>query len=166
MTSYLWFALLVLLGLAVLFMLIQGLAIRLDNFFYSTEVILGKNVCIGPDWLALTPESNLQIRHADQFINVDLPDGADCDTGGSWDIRLPDGSLAHPEVQLVDDTGATLRLDEPSVSYGGGISRGFTSSGLSRDRTYAVVRVRSDRPFTSPEVRWHDFGPTGESAAR
>lgn len=120
---------------------------------------LATNLAVGPEWVTLTLSSNLQTRRQKQEIAIHFPLGSSGITrwNGRCVGRLPDGTMANLEVQLLDDRGVshTLRpvagdqLDRPLI---------FEWPRISRDSgTYVSVRVRSNRAFTSPRLEWWGF---------
>ena len=75
-------------------------------------------------------------------------------------LRFPDGSLGMPEVQLVDQQGNVFPLhflmvhhrDRTGSNVMGGA--GFGSPDLPTDRSYAKVRVRSDKAMKCSKIIW------------
>jgi hypothetical protein len=70
-------------------------------------------------------------------------------------VRLPDGTLVQPEVQLLDTAGKTYAL-----KYYGFFGRQlimFTLPDQLTGRDYSTVRIRSDKPIRSKEIIWRCF---------
>src|SRR5258705_194650 len=74
----------------------------------------------------------------------------------AWGVRLPDGSISTPEVQLVDEYGNTFNLDQPSMFSPTShfTQRGFSLRDLPQDRVYRAVRIRSDKPIQYSRIMW------------
>lgn len=75
--------------------------------------------------------------------------------------RLPDGTLATPEVQLVDAQGNTYALGVESMD---GKGMGFASfdpnshlENLLKDRVYTAVRIRCNRPLECEKITWRSY---------
>ena len=70
----------------------------------------------------------------------------------SWGGRLVDGTIAMPEVEVVNEYGSIYNLNSPT--FIGNTERAFSKSGPPTDRVYVEVRMRSDHPNTSQRVIW------------
>ena len=71
-------------------------------------------------------------------------------------IRLPDGSIVTPEVQIVDQNGKIFNLTSWTLfsTTSGVWRRGFYLPALPQGRKYRTVRIRSERPITISKITW------------
>ena len=70
-------------------------------------------------------------------------------------IRLPDGSLTIPEIQLIDSDGNAHKL-EYSGFRGDELIR-FALPEQSTIKEYRGIRIRSDKPINCKEIIWSCF---------
>ncbi len=71
---------------------------------------------------------------------------------------MADGSLAQPEVELVDEFGKVYNLSQESMGEDG-IAFGLFDpashlENLPRDRTFPTVRIRSALPIECSMIQW------------
>lgn len=79
----------------------------------------------------------------------------------TWGLRLPDGTVVRPEVQLVDQYGGVYQLTVGELGQTG-ISFNFRDPVsheeiLPTDRTYQAVRIRSSTPIKFSGVVWRCY---------
>jgi len=151
-------------------------------FLLSTNDIerqISGPVTIGPGWTDIRPTKPLKVSRHTQSINIYVSDAheenmpASDPSGKSWAMRFPDGSVARPEVEVLDQYGNLFRLDSASflvkegtvsdLGGGMGFSTGFNvaiDSNFPPDRVYPLVRIRSDKPIRVSKVTW--FCHTGK----
>src|SRR6185369_6212076 len=103
------------------------------------------------EWMEFTPETPLKPERDVQAVMLYLakPYEADLEMKG---VRIPDGSLVKPEVQLVDTAGKTY-----SLNYYGLFGRQlviFTLRDQLMGREYRTVRIRSDKPIHCKQIFW------------
>ena len=123
---------------------------------------IAKNIKVSHDWIEIVTEPPLTAWHRDQSINLRIPD-IDFHAGVTNGVRLKDGTVLNPEIELVDEGGTiqTLRL-------GGTVSKYYIDavfipeSGtdtFAAGRKFAKIRIRSDIPFECKSVYWRDYDP-------
>ena len=103
------------------------------------------------EWMEIAPETPLKPERDVQAVMLYLakPYEADLEMKG---VRIPDGSLVKPEVQLVDTAGKTY-----SLNYYGLFGRQlviFTLRDQLMGREYRTVRIRSDKPIHCKQIFW------------
>lgn len=139
-------------------------------FLSSVTLLLSLTICGGrerfldrtikedttltPGWAELTLETPLKPERDVQAVMLHLeePYEADLELNG---VRMPDGSLVKPEVQLVDTAGNTY-----SLKYYGLFGRKliiFTLRDQLIGREYRTVRVRSDKPIRCKKIFWRCY---------
>lgn len=112
---------------------------------------LAGSLTLTSDWTQLKPSPAL--RPSRQFQMVVLRFSAPIEPDlKTWGLRLADGTIAIPEVQLIDEYGNSYDLKSPT--FIGNTERAFSRLGLPTDRAYTEVRIRSDRPINCEEVIW------------
>ena len=106
------------------------------------------------EWMEITLEKPLKPEREVQAVMLHLakPYEADLEMNG---VRLPDGSLVKPEVQLVDTAGNIY-----SLKYYGLFGRQlviFTLRDQLMGREYRTVRIRSDKPIHCRQIFWRCY---------
>lgn len=116
------------------------------------------NFTVTPEWQEIVPEIPLTVNRDRQTVYLVI-DGFNREIGDpEWNIKLPDGAIAKPEVQVVDDAGNIYELTGRSWA---GSSAGFSIgkpmgivSDLPLFRTYPKIRIRSNVGFTCSKIIW------------
>lgn len=116
------------------------------------------NFTVTPEWQEIVPQAPLTVSRSRQTVYL-MIDGFDREIGNpGWDIKMPDGSVTKPEIQIVDDSGNVYDLSARSWA---GSSAGFSLakpmgavSDLPLDRTYPKIRIRSNAGFTCSKIIW------------
>lgn len=70
---------------------------------YLDEEISGP-IIVSPEWLAISPKRPLRADRQVQYVMVNFSQSGQPEVN-SLGLRLPDGTLIIPEVELVDDSG-------------------------------------------------------------
>ena len=107
------------------------------------------------EWLEIKPSRPLKPSKESQYVVLDVASPYELEDR-SWGVRLPDGSIVIPEVQLIDEHGNTFNLDQPAMFSPTShfTQRGFSMRDLPKDRVYRAVRIRSDKPIQYSRVIW------------
>ena len=113
-----------------------------------------ENTTLTPEWTDITLDKPLKPERDVQAVMLYLaePHEADLEVDG---VRMPDGSLVKPEVQLVDTAGNTY-----SLKYYGLFGRKlviFTLRDQLMGREYRTVRIRSDKPIHTKKIFWRCY---------
>ena len=109
-------------------------------------------ITLSSEWIEITPDKPLKPEREYQQIVLSLsePFLGDFEAKG---VRLLDGSIITPQVQLVDQNGDTFDL-----KYGGfrGRMNIYYSNfdQLPKDREYRTVRIRSEKPINCKRILW------------
>jgi hypothetical protein len=105
------------------------------------------------DWLEIKANPRLKASKESQYLVLDVATPFELEDR-AWGVRMLDGSIVTPEVQLIDEYGNTFNLDEPSMFSPTShfTQRGFSMRALPRDRVYRAVRIRSDKPIQYSRV--------------
>lgn len=69
-------------------------------------------------------------------------------------LRLRDGSLVEPKVQLIDRSGKVYDLASPALDEKRNSLRKLRPP---RDRAYPTVRIRSDKPIHVSRIYWRSY---------
>jgi hypothetical protein len=124
----------------------------------SEELVSGP-VIVSAQWTEFVPQRPLQPRKQTQEIvlDVDPSEGLIEDNLHSDRMQLANGTVLHPQIQLVDSHGNVFdaevsRYPVPS-RYENGLSGSV--SNLPKDREFTKVRVRSDFPVRLSRIVWH-----------
>jgi hypothetical protein len=107
-----------------------------------------------PEWMQIALETPLKPKRDVQAIILYLEDPyvADLEMDG---VRMPDGTLVKPEVQLVDLAGNALTLKYYGL-FGQKLII-FTLRDQLMGREYRMVRVRSEKPIRLKEIFWRCY---------
>lgn len=133
--------------------LITSLTLCGDQRRFIDRTIKG-DTTLTPEWIEITLDKPLKPERDVQVIMLYLEEPYVGDFEAKA-VRLPDGTLVQPEVQLIDTAGRTY-----SLKFWGFFGRKlilFTLSGELMGREYSSVRVRSDKSFRSKEIIWRCF---------
>lgn len=107
-----------------------------------------------PEWTEIALETPLKPARDVQVIMLYLEEPFVGDFEAKA-VRLPDGALVEPEVQLLDKAGNTYAL-----KYYGFFGRKlimFTLPDQLTGRDYGTVRVRSNKTIRCKEIIWRCF---------
>jgi len=133
------------------------------------DEVIATDLAVTQEWQEIRPKSPMTSAHQQQMImlkveGAKLPDAVNGPAANTtkvdWDsLKLSEGKLATPELELIDKQGVTHRLHG---SQEGGSGRGYSvdspddAMNMSR-RTFVVLRIRSNIPFTAKEIKWYTF---------
>lgn len=117
-------------------------------------------VTIGPDWLEITPQEPLKPEREVNAVNLIFATEYKPDYQANG-LRLSDGALVVPEVQLIDQAGKTYVLGIESMGAKG---MGFASfnpashlENLPKDKIYPTVRIRCSKPIECSKIVWRSY---------
>ena len=146
--------LLVLVGVLAIALVNLSMTGQIYRFFnpYLDREIAGPTT-ISSEWLEIVPEQRLRTERRIQYLVLDVADSFE-PVYESWSLRLKDGSLVQPKVQLIDQSGKVYDLTSPALDEKG---IGFGNSDLPRDRAYPTVRIRSDKPIHLSRIYWRSY---------
>lgn len=121
---------------------------------------IAENVLVTNEWTDINVAPGLEARHRSQSLNLRIT-GFDLGANNSLsEIKLPDGTVARPEIELYDEDGNRLTFRHI------GFSRKYFDAvvfkpveSMAKDRTYSRIRIRSNVPFTCQEIYWIDYDP-------
>lgn len=113
-----------------------------------------RDATLTSEWTEITPEKPLKTERQQQEIVLYLaePFSGDFEAKG---VRLADGSIVHPEVQLVDTSGRTYDLKY--YGFRGHELIRFTLKDQLKGKEFRTVRIRSEKPIHCKEIIWSYF---------
>jgi hypothetical protein len=122
-------------------------------------VLLTEEVKFEREWTSFQLKAPVKGRYSSQSVLIHPPLDSqpvlsDTGTATKVGLRLTNGTVAHPEMRLIDKTNVWRDLDGPWLS--GGDHPVISFSVHPRGKTYQSLEFRSDQPFTSPRVEWLD----------
>jgi hypothetical protein len=138
-------------GIAIVNLSVTGQIYRLFNPYLDRE-IAGPTI-ISSEWLEIVPDQPLRTERQIQYLVLDVADPFE-PVYESWSLRLKDGSLVQPKVQLIDESGKVYDLTSPALDEKG---IGFRNSDLPQDRAYRTVLIRSDKPIHLSRIYWRCY---------
>ena len=131
-------------------------------YFFATkqsdrDVTTGLNV--STDWVEVTPQPPLKATKQEQYLIILVEGGHGSPETTGNQLPLPDGTVANPEVLIVDERGTEYRL-HPSLILSSGV--GYTGhygerSSLPQDTSYTKVRIRCDKAFRASRIIWENL---------
>jgi hypothetical protein len=133
-------------------LLYYGMVSYLLKSMYS-ELIIATEVPVTTEWRDLSPGAPLALSKERNGIDLVVEESLMPSGFGDKTIQLSDGTVIHPEVQLVDKTGHVTNVDlftHPSAKH---TIHGNVGSG-NKGVSYTRVRVRCDRPLHARRVIW------------
>ena len=140
------------LGIAgLLFICYLGLIAYIN---WPNDRILAKNIGVTTEWIELAIEPPVKAENRSQSINLRITD-----------LKLPDGKLLSPEIELYDDLGGKV-----DFFHSGSVTKNYVdevfragyknqSINLPADRRYTKMRIRSSIPFSCDQIYWSDYDP-------
>jgi hypothetical protein len=120
--------------------------------YYMTQLI-NTPVHITKEWSEFVPPQPLRCDLNDQEILVEVATPHETETKG-WGVVLRDGSVANPEVRMLDTAGTQYNLDERSFW---GPAMCFRGRALPNHRDFAKVLIRSDAPVDVSKITWNCY---------
>ena len=109
---------------------------------------------LSPEWVEITPDEPLSFPKRSQGVTLDVAEPLARDDLNWERVRLADGTLIRPELQLVERDGSVTDVEllrGHSNNVGGYVGR------LPGGRVYTKVRVRCDRPLRVSKIIWHSW---------
>jgi hypothetical protein len=107
---------------------------------------------VDSSWSEITPDEPLKPKGDAQEVGLYLEEPYKHELLGPDGVRMPDGSIVLPQVQIVDSDGNILELSfsgargEQCIIYRIPKGQGKTS--------YQALRVRADREITLKSIYW------------
>jgi hypothetical protein len=154
----------VIIGLLVLG--VFGLAVYRYYDIRTIDRTLATNLSVSSEWIELSFDPPLRVLRRQQDLNIRIP-GLDQvqDRGSPPQIKLPDGRVIKPELEIYDEFGNRFEYN----------FNGFRHSpatiifvlkydperykSLPQDRSYPRLRIRSDVPFVCERLNWRNSDP-------
>lgn len=111
----------------------------------GVDRVIAEDIVITSQWSEIKLRRPLSASQRSQFISLDL--------------KQADSAVNIPQIQLIDEAGYAYDLRAGKVtSSGNSVVIPFDlskASSLTKDRTYSVVRVRSDARVECNKIVWH-----------
>ena len=130
------------------------MSVDLYHFFnpYLNRDVSGP-ITLSSEWTEIVPKEPLRAERQinDLVLVVAEPFEPDYE---HWALRLGDGSIVKPEVQLVDEKGNTYNLTSPAIGLKE-MELGILD--LPKDRVYRTIRIRANKPLKLSKIYWHCY---------
>jgi hypothetical protein len=138
---------------ALLLFLAVGLSVSL--FTMEREQLVSGPLVLSSQWVEIKPDRPLQpLKQAQELVLV-VDSSQVLSKNNSVDqVLLTDGSVVNPEIQFLDLDGNAFNakvIKAPSPSRYENAIIGWSPG----ERSYAQVRIRSDKPIHLSRVVWH-----------
>jgi hypothetical protein len=146
-------------GLVILvFLTYIGIIVYIN---WPSDRPIAKDVRVSQEWIEIQIDPPLKPSHRSQSVNLRIAEFQhDHNSNSSFDIRLPDGSVIAPEIELYEEDGNRF-----AMRHGGFSSKIYEdivfrlSHDLPADRSFTKVRIRSEVPFACEQIYWRDYDP-------
>ena len=118
---------------------------------YLEQEVAGP-VTITQEWKEITPPRALRAARQIEYVILNIAEPFEPNNKGDWGLRLPDGSVVIPQVQLVDQEGNIFDLKSVALDETG---MGFSAeNNLPKDRVYRAVRIRANKSIKLSRIYW------------
>ena len=119
---------------------------------------IAKAICISNEWLEYPCEKPAKPRGCSQVICLSIPGYSFDYLDEDFEIRLSDGRVVQPMIEVVDSSGNTFEAEDGNRSgnFVGFQVRPNEAQGisLSDNRQSVTVRIRSEVAFECESIRW------------
>jgi hypothetical protein len=124
---------------------------------------IARNVRVTSEWQEIVIDPPVSAHDRDQFIMVSA-ENIDFHAHNFDGVYRTDGTVLHPEIELVDEQGVTQSLRLGGLGQGHfGVDAEFRASentdGFRRNRKFVTLRIRSDVQFDCWQIEWADYNP-------
>jgi len=114
---------------------------------WSSNRVLARNLMVTATWQELVFHDPPVPAKTEQAITLRKRAGDVADAApGDWKVRLKDGTMVMPEIEIHDDRGNQFQLHVYAVDYFH-IWFGPAGGSFPKDRVYTKIRIRSEIPF-------------------
>lgn len=123
---------------------------------------LARNVKVSYDWTEIDARSQFSAHNQVQHLCIRTP-GIDWGSQDFNGVKLKDGTVLHPEIEIVDEQGKVQPL-----LLSGFVSKFYVDAEYSpvkgtgafyKGRQFSKIRIRSDIPFDCDVIYWSDYDP-------
>ena len=111
---------------------------------------------IGPDWIELVPNSPLSdSRMVAELVLIVADFKLDpSERLPSGQFRLPNGQVAQPQIEAVDESGNIVAIRHSGFTMSGRDSIRFIPEPELKNAKLVKIRLRSDVPFRCEKIVW------------
>jgi hypothetical protein len=126
--------------------------------------IIANDIAISAEWTELLVSPPFTTKNNFQAVLLHIEGCWNSFPSKDADVRLANGTIINPKVEIIDEYGNTLFL-KPGMSFGIPaddcekfmISELGFRRNLSKDRKYTTVRIASEQPFLCNIVSLYDY---------
>lgn len=130
------------------------------------DQVVAEKISVAGAWVDVTPPRPLKAVGRSQYLSITV-EGAErqsarVEAPGTerhrpGEVRLADGTVTVPEIQLIAEGGRTYDLTPVSQDYAGIAFSPSpdTQADFERAAPFKLVRVRSDAPILISKMTWH-----------
>jgi len=143
--------------LAGLFVIGSVAYLYITNRAFDQTIATDLNV--SSEWIEIEAQPLLQKRRSVAELTLELPNYR-TDRHGPCEIKLSDGRIVRPEIQVIDIDGNAFDLTQLGFNFTPDHDLVvFTPKGGFPDTKYSRVRIRSDEPFIIERMAWRERNP-------
>jgi hypothetical protein len=130
------------------------------------DQVVAEKIPVAGEWVAVTPPGPLNAAGRSRYLSIAV-EGASkqpnrLGTPGTQksrpgDVRLADGTVVVPEIQVIDEGGGVYNLSANFEDYAGVAYSPSPDAGAGFTRAGAIklIRVRSEAPILISKMTWH-----------
>ena len=150
----------ILIGLGCLLVLFGGFVAYAIYKSKSVNQVVATDVLVSSEWTEITPSSSMKVNRQIQSVVFIIDSYRHNVYDKIWQIKLPDGTVVKPEVQIFDEYGNVYDLHDGGRSNNDinfkpeNDTERYTT--FPEDRNYTKIRIRSDKPFQVSKVIWRN----------
>jgi hypothetical protein len=151
--------------LGILATVVVGYIVLIVYVNWPNDRTIAKSVMVTREWTEIDIDPSVTPAKRAQYINLRINDFKVDRNSNSFDIKLPDGKIVAPEIELYDEFGQSFEFHHSGfamkayddVTFTPGPSNQMVK--LPADRKYTKLRIRSDIPFSCDQIYWRDYHP-------
>ena len=142
------------LGIACALVLLLWSALVFSLKRHEFEQIVANDVALSPQWVEIAPSQPLLFQKQRQWIILVLREPLIKDNSHLDRIRLSDGTLIRPEIQLVDRLGNVTSVEIWRAMNPTRYDNSVVGDVRNNGQGYVKVRVRCDIAVHVTQIIW------------
>ncbi len=120
-------------------------------------ITIVKDLPVTPEWTEVAISPSLTPTKRVQNINLRISDFKVDRNSNSFDIKLPDGTIVRPEIEVYDEFGNKFEFRHSGFLMKTYDDVAFSpGQELPRNRSFTKLRIRSNVSFSCEQIYWLD----------
>lgn len=143
--------------LGILGFLIFGYVILIVYINFPSGTTIANRLLVTPKWTDVAIDPALTPTKQIQNINLRINDFKADRNSNSFDIKLPDGTIVQPEMELYDEFGNKFEFHHSGFAMKTHDDVAFSPRPkLPRNSRFTKLRIRSNVQFSCENIYWLD----------